>query len=148
MASDARGLQTLAYRPLGPRTYDKTYPPPKCVRGRRRQARLWLDMVTVLCQDPPLSERIPEDGWKTHAEMLWIWKTAHDRLRERDLELFRVVERLEWEERKAGDLLLKTPKKWFARFDQKAPRIRRVRAMMRRTMGFVVVGSGGSGRRG
>jgi hypothetical protein len=75
---------------------DQAAPPD--VRRRKREARRWLNLLTVVSSDPSYSERRPGDGWFTLAEKKTIWFRAHHQLRETDPELYRAVERVHWDD--------------------------------------------------
>jgi hypothetical protein len=72
---------------------------PRNVRRRRRDARRWLNLLLALSTNPCRSERQPGDGWLTNEEKFAIWRNARQRLRHWDPELYRAVERIEWEDR-------------------------------------------------
>ena len=72
---------------------------PPNVRRRRREARRWLNLLKALSTNPCRSERQPGDGWLTNEEKFAIWRNARQRLRHWDPELYRIVERIEWEDR-------------------------------------------------
>jgi hypothetical protein len=103
---------------------------PPNVRRRKREARAWLDLLTVVSSNPGCSERRPDDGWLTIAEKKEIWDRAHDRLRQRDRELFRAVERVDWEESVRYEGL--TLAEWHVMVARPWPARKRLRAALRR----------------
>lgn len=102
---------------------------PPNVRHRRREARRWLDLLTVVSTNPGLSQRRPGDGWLTNAEKISIWERAYEQLRENDAELSRAVDRVRWEDvhRNASG----TVKEWQARIARRSPALKRLRAAVR-----------------
>jgi hypothetical protein len=106
---------------------DQSAPPD--VRGRKREARRWLDMLTVLSTDPGVSERHPSDGWLTFEEKKFIWYAARVQLREIDPELYRAVMRVEWDDRIRDRGI--TVKEWQIRIARRWPLLKRLRAGLR-----------------
>ena len=103
---------------------------PPDVRGRRSEARRWMDLLRVLSFNPSRSQQRPGDGWIPFDETWAIQFEARDRLRQRDPELARAVERLQWERnrRDVGGTL----DEWKVRVMRERPRLNRLRAEMRR----------------
>jgi hypothetical protein len=110
---------------------DQSAPPD--VRRRKREARRWIDMVTVMSTNPGASERHPGDGWLTLEEKKRIWDLAHDQLRESDSDLYRAVERLEWEDMVHFEDL--TIKEWRIECARRWPLLKRLRAGLRAELG-------------
>jgi len=103
---------------------------PPNVRRRKREARRWLDMLTVMSTDPGVSERQPGDGWLTFEDKRRIWDLAQAQLRESDPDLYRAVQRVEWDDsvRNRGV----TVKQWQIRCARRWPLLKRLRAGLRR----------------
>jgi hypothetical protein len=99
------------------------------VRGRRREARRWIDLLVVLTLNPSLSQQRPGDGWRPLRESMAIWSEACARLREHDPELACAVERLQWESMRRD--VAGTRDEWKARLIRARLRLDRLRAEMR-----------------
>ena len=103
---------------------------PPDVRRRKREARRWLDMLTVMSTNPGVSERQPGDGWLTHGEKKLIWALAHEQLRDSDPDLYRAVQRIEWEDSVRNQGI--TVREWRIRCARRWPLLKRLRAGLRR----------------
>jgi hypothetical protein len=90
-------------------------------------------MVTVMSTNPGASERQPGDGWLTLEEKKRISDLAHEQLRESDPDLYRAVERLEWEARILFQDL--TIKEWQINCARRWPLLKRLRAGLRAQLG-------------
>jgi hypothetical protein len=110
------------------RFWDYQCTPPN-VRGRRREARRWIDLMRVLTLNPRRSHARPGEGSMSLAESRAIWAEARERLHQCDPELARAVERLEWEKRSRD--VAGTLDEWKVRVMREAPRLDRLRAEMR-----------------
>jgi hypothetical protein len=124
--SDRR--RAVAQGRLERREFYRLLAPPD-VRHRRREARRWLDVLTVMSTNPCLSERRPGDGWLTNDEKKSIWDRADELLRTQDPELFRAVDRVRWE--KALRDASGTVKEWQARVARRSPALKTLRAAIR-----------------
>ncbi len=109
------------------RFWDYQCTPPN-VRSRRREARRWIDLLSVLTLNG--SHQCPSDGWMSLSESREIWSEARERLTHRDPELARAVERLRWE--KSTRDVAGTLDEWRARVWRAVPRLNRLRSEMRR----------------
>ena len=107
--------------------WDQLAPPN--VRRRKREARRWLDMLTVMSTNPGVSERQPGDGWLTIEDKKLIWDIAHAQLRESDPDLYRAVQRVEWDDSVRNQGV--TVKQWRIRCARRWPRLKRLRAALR-----------------
>ena len=104
---------------------------PPNVRGRRREARRWLDELSVRCYNGRSSQRRPGDRLLTLAEGRAMADALYAALERDDPALFLVVERVSWEERMqyVGISLAE----WLTRSHRRGNRIAKVRADMQRT---------------
>ena len=103
---------------------------PPDVRHRRREARRWLDELTVRMTNPRVCERRPgERLFKSVQERLAVADALYDVLRKEDPELLRAVERLRFEDstREYGITL----EEWKQRSVCRSARVSKVRAEMR-----------------
>ena len=104
---------------------------PPDVPHRRREARRWLDEFDVRITNPRVCERRPgERLFASIGERLAVADSLRDALRKADPELYRAVERLEFEDgaRAFGITLAE----WKARVARESTRISKVRAKMQR----------------
>ena len=104
---------------------------PPDVPHRRREARRWLDEFDVRITNPRMCERRPgERLFATIGERLAVAHALRDAARKADPELYRAVERLEFEDRTRAFGI--TLAEWKARVARESTRISKVRAEMRR----------------
>ena len=103
---------------------------PPNVRGRRREARRWLDEFSVRTVNGRVSQRRPQDRVLTLAEGRAIADALHAALERDDPVLFKVVARVRWEEHMqyVGISLAE----WLTRSHRRGNRIAKVRADMQR----------------
>jgi len=100
------------------------------VRHRRKEARRWLDELTVRVTNGRVCERRPGHRHISFAESQALWLAQRDELRKTDSELYRVVGRLEFEE-DVRDIGI-TLEEWKVRSHRRSKRISKVRAEMQR----------------
>lgn len=125
--SDRR--RAVAQRRLERREFYRLLAPPD-VRHRRREARRWLDEMTVRITNPRLCERRPhEQLLGSMEERQAVSDALYDALRRDDPELLRAVERLLFEDstRDYGITL----EEWKSRSVCRGERVSNVRAEMR-----------------
>jgi hypothetical protein len=111
------------------RRYYELLAPPD-VRHRRKEARRWLDELTVRVTNGRVCERRPGHRHISFAESQAVWLAQREELRKTDLELFRGVRRLEFEEDQC-DMGI-TLEEWKIRSHRRTRRISKVRAEMQR----------------
>lgn len=111
------------------RRYCKLLAPPD-VRHRRKEARRWLDELTVRVTNGRVCERRPGHRHISFAESQALWLAQLDELRKIDPELCRAVSRLEFEET-VRDIGI-TLEVWKIRSHRRSRRISKVRAEMQR----------------
>ena len=125
--SDRR--RAVAQRRRERREFYRLLAPPD-VRHRRREARRWLDELTVRITNPRFCERRPDERlFASMEERQAVADALYDALRRDDPELLRAVERLLFEDstRDYGITL----EEWKARSVCRGERVSKVRAEMR-----------------
>jgi hypothetical protein len=122
--------QAAAERRRLQREWSRLSAPPD-VRHRRREARRWLDEEAVRITNPPVSERHPgERLFDSMAERRAVADALRSALRRDDPELYRAVERLEFEDF-TRDMGI-TFEEWKRRSAHRSARVSKVRAEMQR----------------
>ena len=112
------------------RQYHKLFAPPD-VPHRRREARRWLDELSVRISNPPITDRRPgERLFATIGERFEVADALRGILRKADPELYRAVQRIEFEDSNRSVGL--TISEWKAQVARKWTRLSKVRAEMRR----------------
>jgi hypothetical protein len=100
------------------------------VRQRRREARRWLDEMTVRTTNPRISERRPgERLFESIEERQAVSRVMYDALRRDDPELLHAVERLLFEDRTRDTGI--ALEEWKRRSHRRSERRSKVRAEMR-----------------
>ena len=123
-------LGAAAERRRDRRQWYRLFAPPD-VRHRRREARRWIEEMTVRTTNPRVFQRRPgERLFETVAERRVVADALYDALRRDDPELLRAVERVEFEDgtRDMGITL----EEWKARSHRRSERLTEVRAEMQR----------------
>jgi hypothetical protein len=104
---------------------------PPNVPHRRREARRWLDELTVRITNGRVCERRPGQRlFATVAEREAVADALRDALRRKDPELYCAVERLQFEDG-TRDIRI-TLKEWKVRSARRSKHISKVRAEMQR----------------
>jgi len=121
--------RAVAQRRRERREFYRLLAPPD-VRHRRREARRWLDEMTVRITNPRFCERRPDERlFGSMEERQAVADALYDALRRDDPELLRAVERLRFEDstRDYGITL----EEWKIRSVCRGERVSKVRAEMR-----------------
>jgi len=128
-APDADAPEAAEFWRLERKRRYKLLAPPD-VRHRRKEARRWLDELTVRCTNGRMHERRPNHRHISFTESAAMWRTSYEELRLADPELHRAVVRLTFEDvtRRLGI----TMDQWRRRAHRDVLHISKVRAEMQR----------------
>jgi hypothetical protein len=128
-APETNARETAEFWRLERKRRYKLLAPPN-VRHRRKEARRWLDELTVRCTNGRMCERRPDHRHISFTESSARWHTSYEELRQADSELHRAVVRLTFED-VTRDLGI-TMYQWRRRAPRELLRISKVRAEMQR----------------
>lgn len=128
-APDSNPVETAEFWRLERKRQYKLLAPPN-VPHRRKEARRWLDELTVRCTNGSLSERRPDQRYLTMKESQALRIASLEKLSKTDPELHRAVSRMSFETA-TRDLGI-TMDLWRKRAYRRALHISKVRAEMQR----------------